>query len=148
MTILQWKHLLPHLAVDSQDLVEVIFTPMTDDCWRRLFVWLPSNLLRIEMHDGCVDMERLNLESFINGEAVYVVDIKGVGGMPLSLSLIDREELVLDISVGELVDELRFKEFIHLVTELKGLIGCDNYFICHEFKRMQPFIINGVLVES
>ncbi|WMS88847.1 hypothetical protein [Pleionea litopenaei] len=143
---MQWSQVHPFIEGHPEDLLEVYFEPMSRMKWQRLFDWLVPHALRVENQFGVIEPTELNSKFFLDQTMSYVIDLKTANDIAVSLSLTERDFLLLEVSLSELSHEFQFTDFINYVTEMANRLSVDKYSICREFNRQNPFIINGVLV--
>lgn len=138
-----WNQVKHHFNGHPQDLIETIFEGMKPKNWKLLFDWMEGKVLYVMTQYGYEDIEVISLNSFLTGEYSYVVTLKDKLG--LSLTIIEENQLEIDVALEEIQSEDSFNELLRCVIEIANVVKCSNYYICPEFKKEEAFIINGKL---
>ena len=128
------------------DLVEASFFEMTEASWTSLFKWLEGRVVFLECQYGRIPSSELSLEKFILGEMSYIVHVKSISGFELSLSMIEKNEMTIDIEISEVSSENDSGKFISSIKEIAAVLHSTNHIICPEFDRQKTFYKNGEFV--
>ncbi|BCE01497.1 hypothetical protein TYM08_P1560 [Marinicellulosiphila megalodicopiae] len=143
---MQWSNINKYLEGEPTDLLEVFFLDLSASSWKDLFIWMSDRVIVLDCQFGRLNIDELNVESFLNGSMSYVAHIKGSSGIELSISAIDECEASIDVEIESINNEESFRVFLENISEISRVIHCKKYIVCQEFKREKPFIVNGVLV--
>ncbi len=138
-----WDNVKHHFSGHPEDLIEVIYRDMKPYSWERLFDWIKDKIIYLDTQHGYIEPHELSFDAYISGEYSYIATIKTDNGAMLSLSIIDEDSLDINIELEEIQSAQAFNELLSNVKEIAGVIACENYIICPEFKPDQAFIING-----
>ena len=143
---MQWNRIKEALHGEPSDLVEVYFYDLDHKSWARLFNWIEGKLFLLDCQFGRLKKNELDLRSFLDGEMSYIAHIRTPDELELSLSIIEMEELTIDIEICEINTEQKFNKFLKNVIAIAEEVGCTHYIVCPEFKKEEVFVINGVVV--
>ena len=135
-----------YLTGDPEDLIEVYFLEMTLSSWASLFKWLDGRVILLDCQHGRIPINELSYEKFISDELSYIAHIKSTNQFEISLSIIEKDELTIDISISEIISKENSEEFMSAVSEIATVIGSKNYRVCPEFDKKNAFYINGKFV--
>lgn len=142
---MHWNRVKQYLKADPSDLIEVHFYDLDRQSWQSLFAWIQEKTVLLDCQFGRLNADELSLEDFLAGKMSYIAHIKTQDGDELSLSIIEEDELTIDIEVGELDSEDKLERFLNKVVHIADIIGCNHYIICPEFETEKAFIVNGQL---
>lgn len=140
---MQWNTVKQYIKGDSSDLVEVYFYDLDRKSWENLFSWAQEQVFLLDCQFGRLSTDELNLDDFLTGKMSYIAHIKTLEGYELSLSIIEENELTIDIEVCEINTEDKFELFLNNIINIAEVIGCNHYIICPEFEKDKAFIVNG-----
>ena len=143
---MNWKKVKIHLEGDPLDLIEVYFSNFNLVSWELLFKWLEGRITLLECQHGRIEVDELNLSSFLAGDMSYIAHISTENGLGLSLSIIEPDELMIDIEKSALNTENKFKLFLENIRNIARVTRCGNYIVCPEFNKELAFIINGEVI--
>ncbi|HED33692.1 MAG TPA: hypothetical protein ENJ08_05660 [Gammaproteobacteria bacterium] len=138
-----WNKVKHHFSGHPEDLIEVIYRDMNPHAWKRLFDWIKDRIIHLNTQHGYIEPGKLSFDAYISGEYSYIATIRTGNETELSLSIIDENSLEIDIELEEIQSAQAFDTLLSNVKEIAGVIACENYIICPEFKPEQAFIING-----
>lgn len=99
------------------------------------FVWIQKQVFILDCQFGRLSADELNLDDFLEGNMSYIAHIKTPEGNELSLSIIEENELTIDIEVCEINTEDKFEMFLNNVTNIAKVINCSHYIIHPEFEQ-------------
>jgi hypothetical protein len=119
---------------------------MVEDSWKLLFNWFDGRVRLVDTHRGRIEPSELSYEDFIAEKIACIAYVETSNKFELSMSIIERNELTIDIEKGELMSDLDGDRFISSIEEVASIIGSTNYIICPEFKKYKAFYINGAFV--
>ncbi|MBV1881098.1 MAG: hypothetical protein KUG82_05655 [Pseudomonadales bacterium] len=137
-----------YLNGEPEDLIEVYFLDMTVSSWASLFKWLKDRVILLDCQHGRIPISELSYEKFISDELSYIAYIKSTNKFEISLSIIEKGELTIDISISEIISKENSEKFISGVSEIATVIDSKNYMICPELDKKNAFYINGKFVTA
>jgi hypothetical protein len=141
-----WNNVKKYIENDPIELIEAYFHGMTDESWGKLFSWASDKVVLLDCHHGRLKNSELNLDSFLKGELSYVADVEVSDGYRLSLSIIEDDELTIDIEKCDIDTEEKFDLFLKSIITIAAVIECRDYVISPEFKKDEAFVVNGKMV--
>jgi len=80
------------------------------------------------------------------GEMSYIAHAKSTADFELSLSIIEKDELTIDIEIAEISSKDNSEKFITSVKEIAAAINSTSHLICPEFEKHNAFYIDGEFV--
>lgn len=140
-----WNKLSQFLQGHPQDLVEAYFEDMSPHSWRKLFAWLEGRVRALDNQYGRLHPDELNVELFLDGSMSYIAHIRGERDFELSLLIIEKNELSIDIELEDISEEGQFLAFLDAISQIASVTGCEKTIVCQEFQRETPFLVNGKL---
>lgn len=132
-----------YLNGDPDDLIEVYFHEVSESSWKSLFDWMKGRVTLLDCQYGRIPISDFSLNRFLSEELSYSAHIECSNGFELVLSIIENNELTIDIEFSSIDSEDDFSMFISCINEIASVLNSKNYIICPEFQKNNAFYING-----
>lgn len=142
---MKWNLAKQHLQGSASDLIEAHFYDLTRESWADLFCWIKNKLQLLDNQHGRTNTNELDLDLFLGEKMSYIARIHMDDGYELSLSIIEPNELIIDIEIGEVNTEEKFKMFLKNIIHIASILNCRHYIICPELEPDKAFVVNGCL---
>jgi len=135
-----------YLNSESDDLLEAYFHQIDRPSWESLFKWMKGRITSLDCQHGRISISELNLDKFLSGELSYIAHIECTNGFDLVLSIIENDQLTIDIEVSRVTAEEDSDMFIASIIEIARVLDSTDYLICPEFQKDNALYVNGEFV--
>ena len=103
---MNWYLIKQHFQGSASDLIETHFYDLTRESCADLFSQIKNKLQRLENQHGRTNTNELDL--LLNEMMSYIAHIRMDDGYELSLSIIEPNELIIDIELDEVNTKEKF----------------------------------------